>query len=185
MVPKNDDAHRLQLLSRFTHRSHSSETFLFAADVLFRLADMEAEAAAFYRELARFSDLGWVKAFADKLADAEMRHRAYFLELAADAQSKHGMNQLASPLPQEVVQLLNTRITMRPESVSKTAAYYGEKDAIQFAILTEENTIVLLKKLRSYVPGEQHTHIDTVLDEENAHKEMLEKLWLKHFSGSK
>ena len=184
MASDNNDAHRSHFLSRFTHRSKSPATYLFAADVLFRLADMEAEAAAFYRGLARFSDLGWIQAFAGKLADAEMRHRSYFLELAADAQSIHGKNQLPSPLPWDIAQLLNTRITMPPESVSKTDKYYGEKDAIQFAILTEENTISLLKKLRPFVPAGQHEHMDIVLEEEHKHKRLLEALWRDHFADS-
>jgi rubrerythrin len=166
-----------------THPIVRSE--LSMGEVLRCLADIEADATAYYEELAEHTDLPWVRDFALGLAKAEKQHQDDFLEHASRMEGGlgGGNNRLHAPLSDELVRLLSERITLSPKGVERTAVYLGEKDAVELAIQAERRTVRLLTQLRGHVHGEQRGHLDRVLVEEQQHQSFLENLHREHFGG--
>ncbi len=157
------------------------------SEVLYLLGDIEADATEYYTRLAEFTDLPWVRDFALKLAGAEEQHRRSFLDFACKVESKEGgeNNCLKEPLSEELLNLFSERITLSSSGVEKTAAYIGEKDAIELAIVAEIKTVKLLSQLQGYLPEEQQCCINRIVNEEKQHQSFLESLYRKHFPEQK
>ena len=172
-----------EFLEKFSGKRPALESTVSAAQVLRRLAEIEADASDYYAGLAEHSDLPWVQKFARELAGAERNHEKHFLELAgvAEAENDHSESAMEAPLSEEIIGMMSVRITQSPQSAAKTAIYLGERDAVEFAIQAEANTVGLLEKLMDHVPVPQRPHIMRVLAEEVMHKSYLERLRDKHF----
>jgi rubrerythrin len=168
-------------LKRFGREPEPLKPVLSAAQILYRLAEMEEEAVGYYEGLAQYSDLPWVRSFASKIANAEKDHQKYFFERAQALEAGNAEEGTEGPLPPDLLQLMSSSITPQRSSAEKTAVYFGEKDCIDFAIQAEANAIQLLTQLNNYVPVEQHEIINRVLRDEMQHKSSLEELSSKHF----
>lgn len=174
-----------EFLAKFAGTRPVLEPTVSAAVVLRRLAAIETEASAYYEGLSRHSDLPWVRKFAAELAAAEKGHERHFLELADIAERDSSPDgAMRAPLTDEIVELLSVRITQTPKSAARTAVYIGEKDAVDFAVQAEINTISLLMKLLDHVPTAQRPHITRVMEEEMAHKTYLDELRDRHFPSA-
>lgn len=181
-IMKTADGHsKLDVfLKHFGGEAQPLGPILSAEQVLYRLAEMEEEAAGYYEGLAKNTDLVWVRSFASRFAEEEQKHRQRYLERARAVGAGSMSDQITQPLSPEIVRLLSYHITPGRSSAEKTAVYFGEKDSVEFAINAECNTIILLRKLLQFVPEEQHDVIKTILREEMGHKSSLEEIMNKH-----
>jgi rubrerythrin len=145
------------------------------------LADIEQEGVEFYQGLSEGTKSRWVRALAEKLVEAELRHRKRFLEyarLAAKSASPDD-NALAGPLPPEVIRLLMARPLAPKGRIKASAPYVSDEDALKMAIRAEEHIALLLTELRGYVPKNEWRYINRVIKEEWGHKASLEALQAK------
>jgi rubrerythrin len=157
---------------------------LTAADVLDRLAQIELDGLEFYRGLQRGTQLDWVRELAEVMIEAEKRHYNRFVQYAdkARASTDPADNALKELLPDEVVRLMSAKVFISGELGEKAGQNVDERKALRMAIKAEENTVLLLGQLRSYVPREQRLYINQVIKEEQQHQTRLESVYRKNFS---
>lgn len=154
---------------------------LSAVQVLFRLADIELEGIEFYEGLAEGTESRWVRELSKDLIRAERRHRKRFLGYAAGAlaSSVAGAGGSIEPLPREVMRLLRASVFVSGSRIKKSARYASDTEALKVAIRAEENTALLLTRLREYVRNVERAYVTRVIKEEWAHKERLERVLAK------
>lgn len=154
-----------------------------AAQVLRRLAELEAEAEDFYKGLYEGTDSEVVRQFAKKMIRAEKRHGKRFAEYACRAvldMPPDAASRLRTLAP-EIKRLLAMSLLPSRDRIRKSAKYNDDRKIIQFAIRAEESFALLLTELREYVPTVEKRYISRVIKEEWGHKESLERLLAKHF----
>ena len=159
-------------------------TPLTAAEVLERLAQIELEGLNFYRGLLRGTQLRMVRELAEMMIEAEQRHHDRFSRYAAMARDSANPadNALTAALPPEVMRLMSEKVFVSGELGEKAGQNVDERKALRMGIRAEENTVLLLGQLRSYVPRSRRGYIDRVIKEEQDHQARLESLWRKCFA---
>lgn len=159
-------------------------TPLTAADVLERLAQIELDGLEFYRGLRRGTRLDKVRELAEMMIEAEQRHHDRFSRYAtmARASANPADNTLTGALPPEVMRLMSERVFMSGELGEKTGQNVDDRHALRMGIRAEENTVLLLSQLRSYVPRNRRGYIDRVIKEEQNHQDRLESVYRKYFT---
>lgn len=158
-----------------------------AAQVLRRLAEIEANGVAFYQGLASGTTSPRVREFALKLTKAERRHRKRFLAYAehAEEHAREGENSLSHDLSPEIARLLRTSVVASEERVRSSAKYFTEEDALLTAIRNEETIGYLLAQMREYVPKRQQAYITRVIREEHGHQQKLEGMLRRRLARPK
>jgi|GEM_PF-3118474 len=158
-------------------------TPLTAAEVLDRLAQIELDGLEFYRGLLRGTRLDKVRELAQMMIEAEQRHHDRFSRYAAMARasSNPADNALTAELPPELMRLMSDRVFISGELGEKAGQNLDERKALRMGIKAEENTVLLLSQLRSYVPRNRRGYIDQVIKEEQNHQDRLESLFRKYF----
>jgi rubrerythrin len=156
-----------------------SGSYVSAGRVLRRLAEIEQDGVEFYQGLMEGTKLDFVRKLAAKMVRAEDRHRRRFLGYAEEAERSAGgdLDQLAKPLPPEVVRLLGVRIMVDKARVKQSALYATDEEALRVAIRAEEHIALLLTQLREYVAPAQRGYISRVIKEEWNHKARLEEMY--------
>lgn len=158
-------------------------TPLTAAEVLDRLAQIELDGLEFYRGLLRGTRLDKVRELAEMMIEAEQRHHDRFSRYAekARASANPADNALTGALPPEVMRLMSDRVFMSGELGEKAGQNMDERKALRMGIRAEENTVLLLSQLRSYVPRNRRGYIDQVIKEEQNHQDRLESVYRKYY----
>lgn len=154
-----------------------------AADVLYRLADIEENGRRFYEGLAAGAQIKWVKKLAEMLVRAETRHHSRFLEYArrAEVEALAGATDDAL-LPPDVARLLKSHVFETKEMGQRAGRFLSEVDAVKLAIRAEEQLALLLTQLRMYVRPQERRYVDRVIREEWEHKARLEEIYHKHLA---
>lgn len=171
-------------LRNFGKGQQPLEPIISLAPIFYRLAKMEEEATGYYEGIAEYSDVPWVCEFASWFANQERQHRQRFLKQASAIETEAMEDRITEPLSPEIIQLLSYNITPKRTSAEKTAVYLEEKDAVEFAILAECNSIKLLGELIRHIPEKQQNVLKQVLYEEMNHKATLEEILKKYFSST-
>lgn len=161
-----------------------ADTPVTAAEVLERLAQIELDGLSFYRGLLRGTKLEMVRELAKMMIEAEKRHHERFSRYASVARGSAdpAENALTAALPPEVMRLMSDRVFISGELGEKAGQNIDEREALRMGIRAEENTVLLLSQLRSYVPRSRRGYIDRVIKEEQDHQTRLESIYRKHFS---
>ena len=162
--------------------STSSETPLSAAEALEHCAEIESNGVEFYKGVLKGTGSKWIRKLAGMMVEAEQRHHDRFLQYAELARSA-GAAEAGSlePIPPELARLMSDGVFLSHELAEKTSYNIDERQALRMAIRFEENTVLLLGQIRSYVPREQRKFVDRVLKEEQDHQAKLESYWKKYF----
>ena len=165
-----------------TPNSTNSEMPLSAAQALEHCAQIEANGVEFYKGVLEGTGSKWIRKLAGMMVEAEQRHHDRFLQYAELARSAGASGAEAlEPIPAELARLMSDGVFLSRELAEKTSHNIDERQALRMAIRFEENTVLLLGQIRSYVPREQRKFVDRVLKEEQDHQAKLESYWKKYF----
>ena len=166
-----------------TRAQTGAGTPVTAAEVLERLAQIELDGLEFYRGLRRGTRLDKVRELAEMMIEAEQRHHDRFSRYAAMARASGNPsdNALTGALPPEVVRLMSEKVFVSGELGEKAGQNVDERQALRMGIRAEENTVLLLGQLRSYVPRNRRGYIDRVIKEEQNHQDRLESVYRKYY----
>ncbi|MCD6288508.1 MAG: hypothetical protein J7M12_05280 [Candidatus Hydrogenedentes bacterium] len=157
-----------------------SYSYVSAATILERCAQLEAKGIEFYRGMLKGARTEWMRDLASMLMHAEERHRNRFRKYALAARAKVSETGGGPQLP-ELKRLMAETVFMTSDLAEKTASNMNDRAALEIAIRHESNLALLFAQFRVYVPPDQRPFIDRVIKEEQQHEAKLISYRKKYF----
>lgn len=152
----------------------------FASEIVKMNITEEKNGAAYYTSLSNSAKSKALRKEAARIAEQEKMHEKLFTELSERLGEPTVDETYPGEYQQYVDALLNRKIFPDEDSAVKMASEKSDVDAVNLAIETERNTLLLLEELRKHVPDNELKYVDETINEERQHlidlNKILEKL---------
>ncbi len=133
----------------------------------------ERNGAAFYAALADATSNEQLREAAAAIAAQEKMHELRFTQLLEKLEKAEPEESYPGEYDAYLQNLLRNKMFADEEDAISTAANMKDKEAVQFALRTEEATLNLLRELQKHVdPRDMDVIQETIAEEENHVKQL-------------
>jgi rubrerythrin len=150
----------------------------FLGDEICEMAiETEKKGAAFYDAVAHTAASPAVRDFCARMAAAEKEHERVFTAMLSLVHTSAPPEEYAGEYLAYIHALLDRDVLPgAEEGVALAERAQTEREAIDFAIQFEKSTILFLYEMRNFVPEQERSTVDGLLNEERSHVTMLAEL---------
>jgi rubrerythrin len=146
-----------------------------ATDIIEIAIELEKNGRFFYENFARKTKDKTLAKFFNDMAEEEARHESDFKVILSRVMN----NADCGTYPQEYFAYLNAiagGYLFKDNDVfrERTAAIGTEKDAVDFSLGIEKDSILLYEEMKKIVPDKDRPLIEEIIKQERSH---VEKLW--------
>lgn len=147
-----------------------------AAELLEMNVTEEHNGAAFYQQLAATSTNPLVKKQAADIAESEKHHEALFQKMLAGLERPEPRENYPGEYDAYVHALLKNKMFADEEDAIQKAGQWSDKEALEYALKTEEATLALLRELGKHIDAREAAIVKVTMDEEENHVRVLRDL---------
>jgi rubrerythrin len=147
-----------------------------AAEILEMNVTEERNGAAFYQQLATTSVNPLIKKQAADIAESEKHHEALFQKMLAGLERPEPRESYPGEYDAYVNALLKNKMFADEEDARLKAGQWSDKEALEYALKTEEATLALLRELTKHIDEKEWSVVKITMDEEENHVRILQDL---------
>jgi len=147
-----------------------------ASEILEMNIQEEHNGAAFYQQLAERSTLEQVRQAAAAIAQQERQHEALFSQMRQACEQPEPVETYPGEYDQYLQALLRNKMFADETDAQRKAAGWSDRQALEFALATEQATLNLLKELVKQIDSRELALVQMTVDEELNHVKTLHDL---------
>lgn len=151
---------------------------VFSSNEMISMAvQTEQTGYAFYTQAAAEARSPEVRKLLEWLADQERLHERTFTAMLGEESSHRPSEEYAGQKTQYVQTLLDARVLPDPDAGKKAlAAMTDDRQAVDFALGFEKDTILFMYEMRDLVTPAQTEAVDRLIAEEKTHVQRLNQV---------
>lgn len=148
----------------------------FANEIIKMNIQEEHNGAIYYNALSESARNDFLRKRAGDIAKQELVHKQRFQELL----DKIGEPERFETYPGEyegyIDALLQNKMFPNEDAARKSAQSKSDLEAVEFAMQTERNTLLLLNELRKHIDDRDLKYVDITIEEEQEHLVQLNNI---------
>jgi rubrerythrin len=144
-----------------------------AAEILEMNVTEEHNGAAFYQQVAAKSTNPLIKKQAAEIAESEKHHEAQFQNMLAGLERPEPRESYPGEYDAYVQALLKNKMFDDEEDARQKAGQWSDREALEYALKTEEATLTLLRELCKHIDAKELVIVKVTMDEEENHIRVL------------